>query len=1833
MLQAALPKAVKDELLAARTLTTVSALFVTLKLYAPGGLAERNELLDSLTSLGVAKSAQDAVAQIRKWHRCLARAQSMGVAIPDAARLIKALDSLSEGLLHKHAQVAFRLSQARTYLQLDHVPSMTALQEFARIMQSEWEMVAVSGADDGSKPKLNKVEAEEGKSGGKERKAGKGKGEKEGGPEHQKKEEKGGKGEGKIQAKGEGKLCGFYLTPSGCSKGRQCSFVHQFGKAKGESRCYNCGSTEHRQGDCTRPTGGGKPQAQSKGRGGNSSAPAAGHGTQSTSTGTQSSSQPSGNGGSGSSHAPAKTAGDNGATAPGGVHGNQGNQGSSSAQGATVTQAQVLEEAQKLLKSLRIASMRVSSSRESSPERVGDVHTTEDGESNPEEERPRVSAVDITSESGVFVPSVALRRSRMPTGLLDGGATHALRQAIPDEWERGTPTRVALAVGSQDLRISDLGTVLSQDPIAPIVPLGLLVSLLGCRVTWNSGQCIVDHPTRGNLGVWLEDNCPVVSERDCLELISEVEQHRAARLRQALHIRALGLGVDLTLGSDQGHDSSSEVEQELARWVKARFPEAPDWLLLKSLPVQGGGAAQSPYHLPGLNRKARKALKRAKHIVLHVFSGRTKPVEFGLGKDIAVVNLDALYGGDILDERVYAATAALCGTGKVDAVIGGPPCCTNSVLRDRGAGNQQSAPDGGPRPVRERSGMLRFGLPSNTVEEQKKVDEHSLLIFRFLTIHHLADVANPHGTMCAMENPEDPMSYLPEHKRHDELPSVWVWPEILEILERLEDIPHAAGPGTAPDYDGGTPDNLEPPSSSSDPQQHRISWYLPRFDQGILGHAIRKPSAVLTNSWYLYQELDGLRGTTHHEGHVVTPQDLGERIRLSGYWAKWAPGLCTAIGKAICKWITSSRSQREEEEEVEGRVMLRELTKRELEFRKHCAQGHVVFRRDCRACLQGQMRSHVHRRQKHRGSNTFCLSMDLVGPWKPGKDHLLGTPATRFLIAALSVPLPGHLNVDEEPGVINLEPDRDVVAQAAGESEGREERVESEPADYEVGVEEDLAGEHDPSPEELDRRRRQGEEAWRKEAEKLQEPVPTHDLIFVEPITSKKASEVLRAIQRVWVKILGLGLTVRRLHIDGGRELCNKHLDAWALARDLQHTYNVPSDPKSNGRIENGVKHAKAGVRTLLCSDETTSTEHWPSALRQWAEQRLRKSFQLLHVPDPIRPLPPFGTQVILENRQWTRKTPHDSKAMQGKVLCPAANSPNTSVLLLENGQFYVAPVVYQDVLEPPSFQGHVAEDVPPAPPRRITRKTSMATKNGRGESEGLDPVGDVSLGDVGSGGVSVLGDADSGGDAVLEGLGDELDEFEGMVPDFGAHEGASESGVGVRNLWHEELVCKLCDAPRSANCLDVCQSCGTWQGRILSRDESEAKASQLLQGRGTISRSEVNALLRSSMMGWNARTRPCDKEAGEKGTLGWTLGQYVYGSQVGLTKETYRRPQLTKLLNCYMRQTLDSSVCWTAIRVTCNCEAGPHVDCNEPGSLNVVVPISWFDEGRIWVEGEPSDDNAAVACKLVRGEQRKGYLIGGSKEVACFDPRHVHAVEPANGQRRVLVGYTPRLLNRLPDTLKKQLTELGFRTPTTMENPRCEEQDERVMVVDREGDPQESKQDEDKEAGVSPGGDGSKMDWETEAYQEGKQNEFLDTLHDQYMLLRRVEMDTRKHFDEELELAAEQGWTACTDHLLELKERVQDLEGWGIKMDAASRLNSLVGDSETKVLRARLRRMGVDPEEVEGVPFENNEWFPLSGSPMDTERDSGYNPEHSATPCIPPGPKAHEAIPAAPIP
>ena len=259
---------------------------------------------------------------------------------------------LADPLLKKNPHVSFRCSQARTSLQLDHRPTLHSVREFVKVVQSEFDMLSLAApSDSNKKPKLAAVQ-QQGTDGGGNKgkdtggKGGEGKGKRKGNDQALESGTDAAKTEAKASGKSEGKPCSFYLTTKGCSKGRQCGVVHQYGKAKGESRCYNCGSTEHRQNDCTRPTGGGKPRGSVQGKGKGSKG--------------SSSSTPAGSLGVGGDAADssnftnpyplaAKVSADGGVATPGGVPGNKGvsQPPQNQTQNVANAHAQVLEEAQK----------------------------------------------------------------------------------------------------------------------------------------------------------------------------------------------------------------------------------------------------------------------------------------------------------------------------------------------------------------------------------------------------------------------------------------------------------------------------------------------------------------------------------------------------------------------------------------------------------------------------------------------------------------------------------------------------------------------------------------------------------------------------------------------------------------------------------------------------------------------------------------------------------------------------------------------------------------------------------------------------------------------------------------------------------------------------------------------------------------------------------------------------------------------------------------------------------------------------------------------------------------------------------------------------------------------------------------------------------------------------------------------------------------------------------------------------------------------------------------------------------------------------------------------
>lgn len=109
--------------------------------------------------------------------------------------------------------------------------------------------------------------------------------------------------------------------------------------------------------------------------------------------------------------------------------------------------------------------------------------------------------------------------------LLDGGATHGLRQARPEEEEEGelTPTTVHLACGTVVLyRHPKHQTLLSRETIKPIIPLSWFVST-DYKITWRRDRCTIYHDTRGALQCHMRGGCPVMDRNDSLALLNGLE--------------------------------------------------------------------------------------------------------------------------------------------------------------------------------------------------------------------------------------------------------------------------------------------------------------------------------------------------------------------------------------------------------------------------------------------------------------------------------------------------------------------------------------------------------------------------------------------------------------------------------------------------------------------------------------------------------------------------------------------------------------------------------------------------------------------------------------------------------------------------------------------------------------------------------------------------------------------------------------------------------------------------------------------------------------------------------------------------------------------------------------------------------------------------------------------------------------------------------------------------------------------------------------------------------------------------------------------------------------
>ena len=101
---------------------------------------------------------------------------------------------------------------------------------------------------------------------------------------------------------------------------------------------------------------------------------------------------------------------------------------------------------------------------------------------------------------------------------------------------------------------------------------------------------------------------------------------------------------------------------------------------------------------------------------------------------------------NLLDPILSATLLRLCVEGYVDAVVGGPPCSTHSLLRFIELGYR-----GAPRPLRFR-GRWAWGRSGLNTGEAKQAREANQLIFLYLS---MAEAVCANGGWRLLKHPAD----------------------------------------------------------------------------------------------------------------------------------------------------------------------------------------------------------------------------------------------------------------------------------------------------------------------------------------------------------------------------------------------------------------------------------------------------------------------------------------------------------------------------------------------------------------------------------------------------------------------------------------------------------------------------------------------------------------------------------------------------------------------------------------------------------------------------------------------------------------------------------------------------------------------------------------------------------------------------------------------------------------------------------------------------------------------------------------------------------------------
>ncbi|CAE7777053.1 GIP [Symbiodinium sp. CCMP2592] len=240
MLLTAVPKSVREEIIAYGKVTSLSVLCKLYAVYQPGNLQEKGLVLRMLEQPQPCNTALEAVEGLRRWSLWRTRATTIGMAEPDASVLIRGLDRITNAVIQGSGELSFRVSLIRSTLQVDVSPSASTVTSFLQHLQAEMEQQARLGATStgGATPSLKAITTTTTST--------------TPAPSPD-------TSTSTPSTRPNGGVCKFFAGDRGCRRGNTCRFPHTWSlleKGARSRKCLCCGAVSHKVKDCKAPGGG-----------------------------------------------------------------------------------------------------------------------------------------------------------------------------------------------------------------------------------------------------------------------------------------------------------------------------------------------------------------------------------------------------------------------------------------------------------------------------------------------------------------------------------------------------------------------------------------------------------------------------------------------------------------------------------------------------------------------------------------------------------------------------------------------------------------------------------------------------------------------------------------------------------------------------------------------------------------------------------------------------------------------------------------------------------------------------------------------------------------------------------------------------------------------------------------------------------------------------------------------------------------------------------------------------------------------------------------------------------------------------------------------------------------------------------------------------------------------------------------------------------------------------------------------------------------------------------------------------------------------------------------